>query len=151
MSWTQEREILDRLYQAIGEAKKWAGHMADPKRLTMLVQRTDYEHLYDAMELIEGCARQMTAWRDDTRWLGVSRTTGVCLVKLKEWAAPDHLELFTALVDFLGKTEATCRSLETQRVGKIGAILPEVPLIGAPRNHVQVSKPNLVAGPATLQ
>lgn len=125
MTATTEQEILDRLYASLGQARACATDMQNPIRLRMLLATTDYERLYDAMELAEGCCRQMCAWREDYRWNDVAYTIGLLIVKLKEWVTPDALPLFEALVRFLDRTEAVCITLQHQATGILGAILPE--------------------------
>lgn len=148
MSITTEQEILDRLYQALGEARKHAMLVADPVRLRMLTtDQTDYDRLYDAMELVEGCARQMTAWRQDARWEAVSLTVGTCLTQIRAWATPAALPLFVVLVDFLNKCEFTCRNLQLMATHRSGAILPDMIKVDRERTTAQVILP----GPSLLQ
>jgi len=47
------------------------------------------------------------------------------LAQIQRWVTMEGLPTFVALIDFLERTEITCRQLETKKTGIKGDILPE--------------------------
>lgn len=73
-----ETEIVDRHRQALGEAHRACqrlGKNADDDYLA--IRGPDYTALKEAVELLEGSARQMAHFRSDARWLKLDRKSVV--------------------------------------------------------------------------
>ena len=135
-----ETEIFDcmatNLRLAIGHARDLA---TSPRK------GPSYIALRQELKLVEGCCRQASAWREDTRWLDVGlmmeeahKRAGGWLrgLKVKDEAtgrtvtipiAPGHKHpLFTKLADNLEGLLKVINDLKNKPTGRVGMILPPV-------------------------
>lgn len=130
-----EREIFDCMETNLGFAVQ---HCEDLARLPL--KGPTYVKLRENLKLIEGCCRQASAWREDTRWLGVGMTMAEAHKRAGDWLrgdrtpegariklAPGEMHpLFMKLADNLRGLKRVCEQLRHQRVGKLGMILPDM-------------------------
>ena len=137
-----EREIFDCMETNLGLAVQ---HCEDLARLPAI--GPSYSGLRDSLKLIEGCCRQASARREDTRWLNVGLAIAEAHKRAGNWlrggrnaegykvnlAPGQRHPLFKKLADNLRAMQKVCTALRTQRVGKLGMILP-TPLPGPHRD-----------------
>lgn len=98
-----------------------------------------YVRLRDEAELIEGACRQVAAWREDTRWLGIAFMIAIAKEKAGTWlrgyktpngikiklADRHRFEMFNKLADNLRLLMVKVDEYQHKRTGKVGLILPE--------------------------
>lgn len=125
---TTEQDIIDRHMQALGEAQRACqrlGRNADPDFLAP--RGHDYGNLKRALQALEGTARQMCHWRQDTRWLklGILYAKAMRLAQVKfvgqRWAA------FNEMTKLFDRGLREMEELKTRRTGQIGPVLPSRP------------------------
>lgn len=80
MSDLTEREVLDRLETAIGDAVDACQTLA-----VHSIAGDPYNKLRQNLALIEGCCRQLAAFRLDTRWLPYGRMAAECHARAGGW------------------------------------------------------------------
>ena len=128
-----ETEIFDCLSENF---KLAAGHCEDLAKLPR--KGPNYAKLRQELKLIEGAARQASAWRSDTRWLQIGLYMAECHKRAGGWLRGykdatgrkvTHREgtlhpLFMKLADNLRKGHAQAEKLRTRKTGKAGIILP---------------------------
>lgn len=99
-----------------------------------------YIKLRESLKLLEGCCKQASAWREDTRWLGFGLMMAECHKRAGDWLrgittdegvhiklAPRHInQLFSMLAENLRGLAAIAEKCRTDRTNKVGMILPEV-------------------------
>lgn len=98
-----------------------------------------YVKLRDNLRLIEGCCRQASAWREDTRWLNFAFMLGEVHKKAGDWLrgyqhngmrikmAPQHIgPLFLVLANNLRGVYALTDQIKNKATGRRGMILPEM-------------------------
>lgn len=98
-----------------------------------------YRKLIDELKLIEGCCRQASAWREDTRWLNHGLLMAEVHKKAGSWLrgykingvtvkfAPGHINpLFRMLADNLRAMIKAVDQTKNQRTGRVGMILPDM-------------------------
>lgn len=100
-----------------------------------------YRKFLAEIELIEGACRQAGYWRQDTRWMalgmqmkGIHERAGDWLRGIKmpnghrvKIAAGHQHPLFQKLAEILRQHAADGETYRTQRTGKLGKIMPDVP------------------------
>ena len=97
-----------------------------------------YEKLRDELALIEGCCKQASAWREDTRWLNIGLLMADCHKKAGGWLRgykiygtrvklePGHLNLcFVKLAENLRALLTACDAIKNKKAPKLGMIVPE--------------------------
>lgn len=126
MSGLTEREILSRHTQSLGEARdacQWLARNADPEKIAP--RNRHYRNLQKALKELEGTCRQMSAYRDDTRWLplGIFYAKVMRTVTTKyrgmDWLAFGQI----AQVFVLGIKKV--ETLAEAKTGRLGPILPK--------------------------
>ena len=149
-----EREIIDCMETNLGLAIQ---NCEDLARLPL--KGPSYVKLRENLKLIEGCCRQASAWREDTRWLNVGLVMAEAHKRAGDWLrgnktpegvriklAPGEMHpLFMKLADNLRSLQLACHQLRHQRVGKLGMILP--PVLPAPHRD---TRPSRVILPETM-
>lgn len=129
-----EREIFDCMETNLGLAIQ---NCEDLARLPL--KGPSYVKLRENLKLIEGCCRQASAWREDTRWLNVGLVMAEAHKRAGDWlrgnrtpegariklAAGEMHPLFMKLADNLRGLQRACQQLRHERVGKLGMILPD--------------------------
>jgi hypothetical protein len=99
-----------------------------------------YDELRKALRLIEGCCKQGTVWREDTRWLKFGVMMAECHKRAGDWLRgikmPDGTRVkiadgqlhpaFKMLADNLRGLMALAERTRTMRTNRVGMILPEV-------------------------
>jgi len=122
-----ETEIFDCMTANFRLAAQHCDEMAKtPKRGTI------YRKLRDELKLIEGAARQASAWRQDTRWLKIGLYMEECHKRAGDWlnkykAADSQkllIHLFTKLAAAIRETQVAADRLKLVKTGRIGMILP---------------------------
>lgn len=113
---------------------------------------TTYDKLRHELRLIEGCCRQASAWREDTRWLPIGKLMAEAHQKAGGWLrgykdpltgqrikfAPGvQNPLFRMLADNLRGLLKAVDGLKSRPTGRVGMILPEE-LPGPHRDTVPV-------------
>lgn len=99
-----------------------------------------YDRFRKELKLVEGCCRQASAWREDTRWLPIGLMMEECHKRAGDWlrgvVMPDgtrrlipHGEkhpLFVKLAENLHALLKQVSVLRTQATGRLGMILPDM-------------------------
>lgn len=156
MSDLSEVEIIDRMRSSLREAIQAAEVLAVASR-----KGPTYNKLREHLGLVEGCCRQLSVYREDTRWLPIGKLMADCHAKAGGWlrgykdpktgirhhlAGKTQNPLFLMLAANLKAIYQVAETVRTQRTGKVGMILPALPKAerraGAP---VQVLLPNGMA------
>lgn len=148
-----EAEIFDCLADNI---KLAAQHCEDLAKLPR--KGPSYLSLRTELKLIEGCCRQASAWREDTRWLNLGLMMGEAHKKAGGWLrgykvrgvrvkiAEGQLNpLFLLLAANLRAFGVLAEQTRTQRTGKVGMILPEMQRAPIRTQGRQVQVSNLPA------
>lgn len=120
-----ESEILSRHMQALSEAKiacDALGLNADP---TYVMPRgKHYTMLRTAVEALEGSARQMAHFREDTRWLKL----GIFYAKIYRAIQAKYIgqrwSYFKSLIAVFDKGQHSLADLKDRKTGTGKAILP---------------------------
>ena len=138
MTQLTEREIIDCLRTNL------RGAADDCEALVRLpAQGPTFMRLRDRLKLVEGACRQMTYWREDTRWLPVGMMMEAVHQKSRQWIVGHQpRKLFGMLAERLRMLHAAAEMLETRATGRSGAILP--PVVPGPHRDnrpVQVKTP----------
>ena len=129
MSYLTEVEIFDRMKASLRTAIEACEQLAiEPYKGPM------YLHFREHMKLVDGCCRQASAWREDTRWLNIanlifkSRTMagnwlrgeevvrkpdGVSAVMFARLNAPHAYKCFTTLAQNLKQIELALFNYES--------------------------------------
>lgn len=117
-----------------------------------------YSKLREHLLLVEGCCRQLSVFREDTRWLPIGKLMSECHQKAGGWlrgykdkttgirhhfGAKTQNPLFLMLAANLKAIYQVAETLRSAKTGKLGMILPNMPAptrrVGAP---VTVQLPN---------
>ena len=121
------------------------------------VRGPNYSKLRDALKLIEGCCRQASAWREDTRWLNIGMVIAEAHKRAGGWLRGQKIDgvkiktaesvmqpLFRMLAENLRAIEKLTEQTKTGRTGRVGMILPEMlaPPIRTQGRAVTVQLPN---------
>ena len=96
-----------------------------------------YDALRRDLHTIEGCCRQASAWRGDTRWLRIGIMMGELHKKAGEWLRGYPIpgtfgryypsrRLFETLSANLTAIKREADNLRTKATGRVGLILPDV-------------------------
>lgn len=146
MSDLTETEIIDRMQSSLREAIQASQDLAISSR-----KGPTYSRLREHLGLVEGCCRQLSVWREDSRWLKIGMLMSECHKKAGGWlrgykdprtgqrvhfGIKAQNPLFSMLaVNLIGIYEMA-ELIRTAKTGKLGMILPEMPnaerRIGAP-------------------
>ena len=122
-----------------------------------------YAKLRENLKLVEGCCRQASAWREDTRWLDLGLTMGAAWQSSLNWLmgykmgnlrikyANQHLHpMFLHLGAYLREAATIADRYKNQRAPKLGMILPDVrpaPGVRHKGNYpVMLPRPSVTAG-----
>lgn len=141
-----EREIIDCLATHFRLAAEDARSLA-----TLPLKGPTYDSFRKKLRMIEGACRQMSAWREDTRWLPIGRMMAEVHQKAGGWLrgykrddgvrvsfpAGQQNHLFGMLAAKLEQLHKVAEGLRTKATGKVGMILP-VALPGPHRDTVPV-------------
>lgn len=134
MSDLTENEVLDRMKTSLREAIDACRQLA-----VKSVKGQPYETLREHLLMIEGCCRQLAAFRGDTRWLPIGKLMAECHQKAGGWlrgykdresgirimtAAGERNKLFLMLAVNLADIHDSASTLYTAKTGTTGAILP---------------------------
>jgi len=130
-----EPEIMSRMRSALVDAIEASKRLAIRSRLGQ-----PYEMLRSNLLIIEGCCRQMAAFRGDYRWLPIGIAMAECHARAGGWlrgytkngihivlTAGHTNEAFVKLAAVLTTTLTGIDRLESQKTGALGPILPETP------------------------
>jgi hypothetical protein len=133
-----ETEILDCMRHNLTLAAQHAEALAlQPK------QGPNFERLRAELRLVEGCCRQMSAWREDTRWLPIGLMMEECHQRARRWiVSRTARQSFLKLAENLRALLASCQRLETAATGRVGMILPDAPVPFRENRLVQVVRPS---------
>jgi hypothetical protein len=120
MSDLGEREIIDCLRENLALAAANCDRLAAGQRGPI------YRQLRDQLRRVEGAARQLSAWRGDTRWLRVGLQMAEAQRRCGEWLRKhEPAWRFQRLAQALRTGEIAAHHLETARTGRSGPILPK--------------------------
>ena len=116
-----EAEILDQLRRNVRQA---AEHCED---LAVLPQfGPTYRAMREELSLIEGCCRQMAAWRGDARWLPLGLWAEECHKRSQHWLRYHFpRKLFLKLGENLRALQRGMELVEQKATGKLGPIVPK--------------------------
>ena len=154
-----EREIFACLAENLRLAAQHCDDIA-----TTPDHRPVYRLLANELKLVEGCCRQASAWREDTRWLNIGLTIADAHKKAGNWLrgfrteqgqkitlAPAHRkQLFQTLAANLRAIWKVAETFRTGRPPRLGMILPKpMPVSSAlfdlRRRGVQVMLPDRIS------
>lgn len=128
MSGLTEIEILDRHKQALSEARQacqYLGYNEDPEYIAL--RGPHYKRLKEALDLLEGSARQMSAFRSDARWLRI----GIHYAKVMRFVQRKFVRQawgdFTRLMPMFENGLRQMEDLATRKTGTTGIIIPANP------------------------
>ncbi len=162
MSDLSETEIIDRLQTSLKDAIDAAHDLA-----ILSAKGPSYNKLRENLGLVEGACRQLSVWREDTRWLKIGMMMAECHQRAGGWlrgykdpvtGVRHHYNLekqnplFAMLAANLAGVYAAAEELRTAKTGRLGMILPDAPHIGrrvgAPVQVLLPSKPRGLIVPA---
>jgi hypothetical protein len=161
MSDLTEPDVISQMKHSLKEAGQSALDLSVTSR-----KGPAYRKLREHLLLVEGCCRQISVMREDTRWLNI----GMSMHKAHElsggWlrgfkhpitgrrisiAAGTRNPLFIKLAENLAFLHESAEEMLTKRTGILGPILPAIPSaerrIGAP---VQVAMPPMKKTPSGI-
>ncbi len=125
---TTEQDILDRHKQALSEARQacqYLGKNANPEYVAL--RGPHYKKLKEALDLLEGSARQLAAYRGDARWLRI----GIHYAKVMRFAQRKFVRQawldFERLMPMFENGLRHMEDLATRKTGTTGLILPNNP------------------------
>jgi len=135
MSALTETEIFDCLADNFKSAVRHCEQLARTPRTGAA-----YHALREELRLIEGAARQASAWREDSRWLQIGLYVAEAHKRAGNWlrgaklpdgtkiklSDKDRFTLFNMLADVLRKGQRRAEDFRTKATGRVGMILPEV-------------------------
>jgi len=98
-----------------------------------------YDRLRRALRLVEGCCKQASTWREDTRWLTFGRQMAECHKRAGDWLRGIKQEdgtrlkiadgqlhpAFVMLADNLRNLLVLAERTRTMRTNRVGMILPK--------------------------
>ena len=127
-----ESEIFACMYENLNLA---AQHAVDLAKLP--AQGPTYRQFREEMLLVEGCCRQASAWREDTRWLQVGLVIAAALQRTGSWLRGYRVEgqmgkvfysrdLYLMLAENLRGIARVIEGLQHNATGRVGMILPEL-------------------------
>ena len=128
-----EREIFDCMATNLKLAAEHADDLA-----VKPFKGPIYELYREELSLVEGCCRQASAWREDTRWLDIGlkmaeahKLAGQWLrgykingVRVKVAEGEKHL-CFVKMAELLRALLKKCEETRDQKTGHVGMIVPE--------------------------
>lgn len=127
MSDLTQSEILDKHRQSLKEARDaclWLARNADPDQIAP--RGAHYRNLKTAMSELEGTARQMSAFRDDTRWLPLGILYGAKTARLaQKFFVQMDWTMFGKLAEVFANGLVRMDELATKKTGRVGPILPK--------------------------
>jgi len=100
-----------------------------------------YNDFRKELRLVEGCCKQASQWREDTRWLPIGLMMAECHKRAGDWlrgvkdpvtgrrvkiAEGQRHPLFLKLAENLRAIHREVEKLRAARTGRIGMILPEL-------------------------
>lgn len=119
MARLTEPEILSRLKESLKEAASQADQLANGLRGPL------YPRFRQNIDLIHGCCRQMSGWREDTRWSAFGVQIHECRERCRRWlVSKSGSKMYRKLANILRAALDRAIELETKRTGKRGLILP---------------------------
>lgn len=156
MSHLTENEVLDRMRTSLGEAIQASRDLAIRSRYG-----APYQRLRDHLSLIEGCCRQMAAFRGDATWLPLGIMMAECHKRAGGWIrgyshqgvhivmAPGQTnEVFLSLASKLSLMLGVVNAHAAAKTGTLGPVLPAKPLeerrVGRPAFSPPARKPALI-------
>jgi hypothetical protein len=126
MSGLTEQEILTKFQQSLKEGRdacQWLAKNADPEWLAP--RGRHYRLLKTALSELEGCARQMSAFRDDARWLPLGILYGAKTSRLaQKYFTYLQWSKFGELAKVFDLGLAKMQELQA-KTGRAGPILPK--------------------------
>lgn len=130
-----EVEIFDQMTASLKEAIGCSEELA---ARTYETRGPAYDRLRQALRRVEGCCRQASAWREDTRWLPIGRLMAEAHQRAGGWLRGYKVngvrvafndgqknQLFVMFAENLRALLARIDDLRTKRTGRIGMILPQ--------------------------
>lgn len=127
MSALTEQEVLSRFEQSMKEARDacaWLARNADPEWLAP--RGRHYRNLTTALKELEGCAKQMCAFRDDTRWLPLGILYGAKAARLaQKYFTHMNWLGFRELTKLFDQGQFRAKELTEAKTGRTGIILPK--------------------------
>lgn len=129
MSTLSEQEIISRFRQSFSEAKVACDMLsknANPE--VVMLRGRHYKNLKTSLKEMEGCAKQMAAYRDDTRWLPLGILYGAKCARAaqKRFVDMDWLG-FKKMIVIFEQGERRVTELAEKKTGRVGIILPQNP------------------------
>lgn len=124
---TTEQDILTKFTQSMKEATDacaWLARNADPEWLAP--RGLHYRRLKTALSELEGCARQMSQYRSDTRWLPLGILYGAKASRLaQKYFVKLNWKGFAELSKLFEMGTRRAEELSNAKTGRSGIILPQ--------------------------
>lgn len=122
-----EQDILQKFEQSLKEALdacQWLAKNADPEWLAP--RGVWYRRLTTALKELEGCARQMAAFRSDTRWLPLGILYGAKAARLaQKYFIKQNWLGFGELAKLFQHGAYRAKEIAEAKTGRTGMILPQ--------------------------
>jgi hypothetical protein len=132
-----EREILDCLKMNLRLGAENADKLSRGERGPV------YQEFRENLRLVDGCCRQMSGWREDTRWSPFGVKIRELQQRVGRWLVEKEPGWkFKSAGEILRFAFAQALDLETKKTGKVGAILPKLP---TPETRTQ-GRPSSMSG-----
>jgi hypothetical protein len=136
-----EIEIFDQMATSLKEAAACADEIASRSE-----RGPAYDRMRHALRRVEGCCRQASTWREDTRWLPIGRMMAEAHARAGSWLRGYKVhgvrvafgegqknQLFVLFAANLRDLLNVIETLRTKATGRVGMILPE-PLVAPHRD-----------------
>lgn len=127
MSNLTEQDILQKFDQSFKEARdacEWLAKNQDP--MWLAPRGIWYRRLKTAMQELEGCARQMAAFRSDTRWLPLGIIYGAKASRLAQtYFVKMNWKGFGELIKLFNHGAYRAKQIAEDKTGVSGMILPK--------------------------
>ena len=116
-----EQEILDCLKENLRLGAENADKLSRGERGPV------YQEFRENLRLVDGCCRQMTGGREDTRWSPFGVKIRELQQRVGRWLVEKEPGWkFKGAGEILRYALAQALELETKKTGKVGAILPKI-------------------------
>lgn len=129
-----EQSIFSQLSQSFRLAAECCDDLA-----RLPAKGPTYRRLITELKLVEGCCRQASAWREDTRWLNIGLMVAEAHKRAGGWLRGYKVDgirikiaegqmhpLFIKLAENLRAGFALAEQFRTKRTGRVGMILPDM-------------------------
>jgi hypothetical protein len=123
MTETTETELFDCLIGNLKSARADVALMADPS----ILRGPLYFRVKEALKLVEGSARQIAHWREDSRWLKIGLAAEVAHQMVRQWVERrEGPKAYTFMAIQMQRWLNLVEVIRHAKTGKLGLILPDM-------------------------